>query len=135
MVYLIARREFITRVRSRFFIVGTVVFAALLAGYIILQALVIGRATTTVKLSLSGDTQILAQPLKAAAATGKVNVVIQQVADVDEGEAQVRSGKLDAAVSGDVTAPTVAVKDKIDPTLEATLTALVRQGALNRALT
>ncbi len=133
--YLIARREFITRVRSRFFIIGTIVFAALLAGYIVLQAVVISHATTTVKVGFTGDAQVLAQPLKAAAAAEAVNVEIHQVSDPQAGEAQVRSGKLDAAVSGDAAAPEVAVNDKIDPTVEATLDALVKQTALNRALT
>ena len=133
--YLIARREFVTRVRSRFFIFGTVVFAVLLAGYIVLQALVISRATTTVKVGFTGDAQALAQPLKSAAAPEKVNVEIRQVADAQEGDAQVQSGKLDAAVSGDAAAPVVAVKDSLNPTVEATLDALVKQVALNRALT
>ena len=135
IVYLIARREFITRVRSRFFIVGTILFAALLAGYIVLQALVISRATTTVKVGFSGDAQVLAQPLKTAAAAEKVNVEVHQVAGVQDGEAQVRSGKLDAAVSGDAAAPDVAVKDTLDATVQVTLNALVKQVALNRALT
>ena len=133
--YLIARREFITRVRSRFFLIGTVLFAALLAGYIVLQAVVIGRATTTVKVGFSGDAQVLAQPLKAAAAPEKVDVEIHLLSDAEDGQAQVSSGKLDAAVSGDAAAPAVAVKDQLNPTVEATLGALVKQVALNRALT
>ena len=135
ITYLIARREFITRIRSRFFIIGTIAFAALLAGYIVLQALVISRATTTVDVGFSGDTASLAQPLKAAAATDKVTVKIHDVASSQDGEAQVRSGDLDASVSGDAAAPDVAVKDQLDPTVQAILTALVKQVALNRALT
>ena len=134
LVYLIARREFITRVRSRVFVVGTVVFAALLAGYIVLQAVVISRATTSVDIGFSGDAQALAQPLKTAAATEKVNVKIHTVGGVDDGKAQVQSGKLDAAVSGDAAAPDVAVKDDLNPTIAATLNALAKQVALNRAL-
>ncbi len=134
LVYLIARREFLTRVRSRFFIVGTVLFAILLAGYIVLQAVVISRATTTVKIGFSGDAQALAQPLKTVAATEKVNVDVRAIASAQEGEAQVRAGTLDAAVSGDAAAPDVAVKDQLNPTVEATLGALVKEVALNRAL-
>ena len=133
-IYLIARREFITRVRSRVFIASTVLFALLLAGYIVLQALVISKATTTVKVGFSGDAQSLAQPLKTVAATEKVTVELNTITDAQDGEAQVRSGKLDAAVSGDAAAPDVAVKDQLDPTVQATLNALVKQVALNRAL-
>jgi ABC-2 type transport system permease protein len=134
MTYLIARREFLTRVRSRFFIFGTILFAALLAGYIVLQALVISHATTTIKVGFGGDAAVLAQPLKSAVAPEKVNVDIHEVADAEDGAAQVRAGKLDASVTGDAAAPDVAVNDKIDPTVEATLNALVKQVALNRAL-
>ena len=135
MIYLIARREFITRVRSRFFIIGTILFAALLAGYIVLQAEVISRATTTVKVGFSGDAAVLAQPLKAAAAQEKVTVDVHQVPDAAEGRSQVQSGKLDASVSGDAANPDVAVQDALNPTVGATLNALVKQVALNRALT
>ena len=132
--YLVARREFTTRIRSRFFIVGTIVFAGLLAGYIVLQALVISRVTTTVKVGFSGDAAVLAQPLKSAAEPDKVTVQIRQVASAKDGEAQVRAGDLDAVVSGDAAAPDVAVKDQLDPTVQAVLSALVKQVALNRAL-
>ena len=135
MIYLIARREFLSRVRSRFFLVGTILFAALLAGYIILQAEIISRATTTVKVGFSGDAAVLAQPLKTAVAQEQVNVEVHQIADAGEGQSQVQSGKLDAAVSGDAAAPEVAVKDDLNPTVGATLNALVKQVALNRALT
>ena len=135
MIFLIARREFTTRVRSRFFIIGTIVFAALLAGYIVVQAEVINRATTTVTVGFSGDAAVLAQPLKTAAAAEKVKVVIHQVADAQAGKAQVQSGDLDASVSGDAAAPDVAVKDDLNPTIGATLDALAKKVALNRAVT
>jgi ABC-2 type transport system permease protein len=132
--YLIARREFVTRVRSRFFIIGTALFMVLLAGYIVLQAEVIGKMTTTVKVGLAGDAQVLAQPLRSAANSEGVNVQIRDIADPSAGESQVRSGSLDALVSGDPAAPTVAVKDQLNPTFAATLNALAKQVALNRAL-
>lgn len=135
IIYLIARREFITRVRSRFFIAGTILFAALLAGYIVVQALVISRATTDVKVGFSGDAQVLAQPLKAALASEKVNLEISTVADASDGEAKVTAGKLDASVTGDAASPDVAVKDSLDPAVEATLTSVAKGIALTRALT
>jgi ABC-2 type transport system permease protein len=134
LVYVIARREFVTRARSRFFIGGTVLFALLLAGYIVLQATVISKATTTVKVGFSGDAQALAQPLKTVTATEQVNIQVHTVGAAADGEAQVRAGTLDAAVSGDAASPDVAVKDQLNPTVAATLNALVKQVALNRAL-
>ncbi len=131
--YLIARREFLTRVRSRFFLIGTLVLMLLLAGYIVLQALVISRAVTTVKVGFAGDSQALAQPLKASS-TDSLKIETNLVADVRKGEDQVRAGTLDALVSGDPAASDVAVKDQLNPTVAATLVGLVKQVALNRAL-
>ena len=132
---LIVRREFLTRVRSRFFVIGTLVFMALLAGYIVVQTLVFNQATTTVKVGFTGQAQVLSQPLTTAAAIDGVKIEAHNVADVQSGDDQVRSGKLDALVSGDATSPRVAVKDDLNTTVEVTLNALVKQVALNRALT
>jgi len=132
--YLIARREFLTRVRSRFFLIGTAVLMVLLAGYIVLQALVINRAATTVKVGFVGASQALAQPLKAASAADKVTVETHVVQDVPSGESQVRDGKLDVLVSGDLTALVVEVKEQLDPTMTATLTGIAQQAALTQAL-
>lgn len=134
MFYLVARREFVTRVRSRFFQGGTVVLVVLLAGYIVLQAEVISKAATTVKVGFVGAAQALAQPLKTAAASD-VTVETSVVSDVSTGEAQVRDGTIDALVSGPVDAPDVAVKDSLDPTVAATLDGLVKEAVLNQAVT
>ena len=132
--YLIARREFLTRVRGRFFLIGTAVLMVLLAGYIVLQALVINRATTTVKVGFVGGSQVIAPQLKAAAAADKLTVEVHNVPDVSTGESQVRDGKLDVLVSGDLTAPVVEVKEQLDPTVAAALTGLAQQEALTQAL-
>jgi len=134
-VLLVARREFLTRVRSRFFVIGTLAFMALLAGYIVLQALVFSRATTTVKVGFVGQAQVLAQPLTAAAGIEDVKVIRKDPADISTGEDQVRNGSLDALISGDPASPQVEVKDGLNPTLAAILNAIVKQVALNRALT
>jgi ABC-2 type transport system permease protein len=133
--YLIARREFLTRVRTRFFLIGTVVLMVLIGGYIVLQAAVINKTVTTVTVGFVGAAQVLAQPLKVAAAADRVKVEIHSVGAISDGEDQVRSGSLDALVTGDPTGPVVDVKDHLDPTVEATLTGLVQDAALNQALT
>lgn len=133
-VYLIARREFVTRVRSRFFLIGTVLLMLLVAGYVVVQDLVISRAVTTVKVGFAGDAQVLAAPL-AASSSGTLKIQTRSIGDVQAGENEVKSGSLDVLVSGDAAAPNVAVKEKIDPIVAATLASLVKQVALNRALT
>ena len=132
--FLIVRREFISRVRSRFFIVGTVIFMALLAGYIVLQALVLNKATTTVKVGFTSSAQALEQPLSTAASAEGVTIDASNVGDASSGEDDVRNGKLYALISGDPASPQVEVKDKLDPTVEATLDAIVRQIALTKSL-
>jgi ABC-2 type transport system permease protein len=134
IVYLVTRREFVTRARSRLYVIGTVLLMALLVGYIALQAVVFGRATTTVKAAFVGDAQALAEPLKSAAGSSSLKIEIQEVPDLSTGRDQVRDGTLDVLVSGDAGAPEVAVKDSLDPTVGATLEDLVRLAALNRAL-
>ena len=133
--YLVARREFTTRVRSRFFQIGTVVLVLLLAGYIVLQARVLSKASTTVNIGFVGATQEFAQPLKTVAGSSSLTIKTHDVADISTGQAEVRDGTLDALVSGQVTAPDVAVKDQLDPTVAATLNNLVKVLVLNQAVT
>jgi ABC-2 type transport system permease protein len=134
IVLLIVRREFLTRARSRLFIGGTVLLMGLMAGYIVVQDLFISKAVTTVTVGFAGDAQVLAQPLKAAASSLTFKVDTSTVSNAADGLQQVRAGKLDAMVSGDAAAPDVAVMNDLDPTVTATLDALVKQVALSRAL-
>ena len=46
-IFLIARREFLTRVRTRVFIIGTAVIVVGIAGYLALQILVINKSNGT----------------------------------------------------------------------------------------
>ena len=132
-VLLIVRREFLTRVRSRFFLIGTVLLMVLIAGYIVIQAEVINRNTTTVKVGFVGAAQVLAKPLAASSGGGET-IQTQLVDSVSSGADLVRSGDLDALVSGDPAAPEVEVKDQLDPTVATTLTALVQGIVFEQAL-
>ncbi|HEX2680383.1 MAG TPA: ABC transporter permease, partial [Candidatus Dormibacteraeota bacterium] len=133
--FLIARREFVTRVRTRFFQIGTLVLIVMMAAYIILQANVFNKASTTVKVGFVGLSQSLAQPLKTAAGSSTLKIVTSNVAEVATGESEVRDGTIDALVSGQPAAPDVAVKDKLDPVVEGTLDSLVKAVVLNQAIT
>ena len=133
-VFLIARREFLTRVRSRFFLIGTAVLVILVAGYIVIQAVFISRATSTVNVGFVGATQTLAQPMRAGVTGGSVSIQTHDVQSVSSGEEEVRSGALDALISGDPKAPTVEFKDQLDPTVATALDGLVKQAAFEQAL-
>jgi len=133
MVFLIARREFLTRVRSRVYLVATIVLMVLLAGFIVLQAEVLNKSSTTVTVGFVGASQALAKPL-AATSGGGVTIKTQLVQSVSSGEDQVRSGGLDALVSGDPSAPEVEYKDQLDSTVATNLTALVQDIVFRQAL-
>ena len=132
-VYLIARREFATRIRGKVFIIGTIVAVALLALYAVLQLAVIDRinTTTTFKVGFSGPATALAQPLEAAAPSLGFKVHVSDVATETEGRSEVRSGSIDALVEGAPGAPLVVVKTGIDPTLQGALVALAKQEVLS----
>src|SRR5476651_2104095 len=132
-VLLIVNREFLTRVRSRFFLIGTVLLMVLIAGYIVIQAEFISKSTTTVTVGFVGAAQVLAKPL-AASSGGGVTIKTQVVQSVGSGEDQVRSGDLDALVSGDPAAPEVEVKNQLDPTVATTLDGLVKGIVFEQAL-
>ena len=133
LTFIVARREFLTRARSRFFLIGTVLLAVLLAGFIVLQTVLAGRPTT-VNAGFEGGAQALATPLAKAASSSKLTVDTTMVGDLSAAKAEVLSGKLDLLVSGDPAAPDVYVKDSIDPVLAASLQELVKEVALNRAV-
>jgi ABC-2 type transport system permease protein len=132
-VLLIARREFLTRIRSRFYLIGTVVLMVLLVGYIVLQAEVINKSTSTVNVGFVGASQVLAKPL-AASSGGGVTIQTQLVQSVGSGEDRVRSGDLNALVSGDPSAPKVEYKDQLDATVAANLNTLVQEIVFRQAL-
>jgi ABC-2 type transport system permease protein len=131
--YLIARREFLTRVRSRVYLIVTAVLVVALAGFIVLLALVNNRSTTTVQVGFVGASQTLAKPL-AASSGGGVTIQTQTVPSLRSGEDQVRAGSLDVLVSGDPTAPLVEYKVQLDPTVATALTSLVQDMVFRQAL-
>jgi ABC-2 type transport system permease protein len=133
IVLLIVRREFLSRVRSRFFLIGTVVLVVLVAGFIVLQAKVLNGTTTNVTIGFVGASTALAQQL-AASSGGGVTIQTQTVQSVSSGEDQVRSGSLDALISGDPAAPKVEYKSQLDPTVSTTLTSLVQGVVFEQAL-
>ncbi|AHH94002.1 ABC transporter permease [Kutzneria albida] len=131
-VGLVARREFTTRVRSKAFVLSTLLIIGLLAGYVLLFSF-IGKSSA-IKVGLAGQSTGISAPLTAI--TGKLGKEVQTstVNDQNDGEQQVRSGKLDVLVSGALDAPKVTVKSSLDPALQQALTELVRQQAIQGAL-
>jgi len=128
-VYLVARREFVIRLRSRVYRIGTALMVLLLIGYVVLQTRALNNRTSVTTVGFTSSAQILAQPLKGAA-RGLGQITIQHIASQAVGERLVRSGHLDVLVSGSPLSPKVLAKSQLNTALQASLTGLVKQESL-----
>ena len=125
-----ATREIVTRVRSRAFRISTVI---LLVG--IIATVIIGKAASGSK-SVSHVGFLPAQrpveaPLRSVAAALRLNVTTATVADLSDGENQLRSGKISALVTGSALGIQVEVKREINDSLRNAFTVLARSAALD----
>lgn len=135
-VYLVGRRELLTRIRGKVFVVGTIVTVALLGLYAVLQLTVFDNisSTSTYRLAFTAQTQALRAPVAAAGSSLGFKVRATEVSDVAAAEARVKDGTLDALVTGSPTHPQVVVRSQIDSVLRGALDSVVRQEALNAEL-
>lgn len=132
-VLLVARREFLGKVRTRSFLIGTVVIVAVLAGYVLLQTVLFDSSNRST-VGLSGQSTALAEPLRQTASSFGREVVTVDVTDPAAAEAQVRSGDLDALVTGAPDALRVLVKENLNSAVQNSLDTIVRQQVLNAQL-
>jgi ABC-2 type transport system permease protein len=132
-VLLVARREFLGKVRTRSFLIGTVVIVAVLAGYVLLQTVLFDSSNRST-VGLSGQSTVLAEPLRQTASSFGREVKTVDVTDPVAAEEQVRSGDLDALVTGAPDALRVVVKENLNGAVQNSLDALVRQQVLNAQL-
>ncbi|MEO6084355.1 MAG: ABC transporter permease [Umezawaea sp.] len=132
-VLLVARREFLGKVRTRSFLIGTVVIVAVLAGYVLLQTVLFDSSNRST-VGLSGQSTVLAEPLRQTASSFGREVVTVDVTDTAAAEEQVRSGDLDALVTGAPDALRVLVKENLNSAVQNSLNTLVRQQVLNAQL-
>lgn len=132
-VWLVARREYASRMRSRPVLVGTAVVALLLIVFMLLQAYVFS-GSRTLRIGLSGQAISLQQALPQAMASLGVAVTVAPLDTVDEGVTLVRGGQLDVLVYGAGSALHVTVDNQLDPRLRATLNSQVRQQILDAQL-
>ena len=77
-VSLVARREFVTKVRTRSFLIGTAVIIAVLAGYVVLQSVLFDDQQRSV-VGLSGQATQLADPLREKAKAFGIEVQTRDV--------------------------------------------------------
>jgi len=132
-VRLVAGRELTTRMRSRAYVVTTLVMlVAVVVGGVVLH---LAQGSSSAKVvGLTPQTASLTQPLEAAAKAADDDVEVKQVPDDAAAKAGVEDGSLDAALTGDTTSFTVVVKKDLDSTSAAVLTSLRQQTALANAI-
>ncbi|GAA4836629.1 ABC transporter permease [Luteimicrobium xylanilyticum] len=132
-VRLVAGRELTTRMRSRAYVVTTLVMlVAVVVGGVVLH---LAQGSSSAKVvGLTPQTTSLTQPLEAAAKAADDDVEVKPVPDDAAAKAGVEDGSLDAALTGDPTSFTVVVKKDLDSTSAAVLTSLRQQTALANAI-
>jgi ABC-2 type transport system permease protein len=136
LIRVIAAREFMARIRTRVFAIATVLTVVAIGGYILLQAYVFNKSTTTsLDVGFVGAAQSIAAPVRAEAAASGETITVHPYASVVAGKADVQSGTLEALVSGSGAGTTVSVQSAVDPTLETALNDQARQQVLTEYLT
>ena len=121
-VLLVARREIVTRVRERSFLIATLVTIGILAAIVVLpSALGLDDKTATVTVSSPAGERVVAAAQPGARALG-LKLTVERV-DAATARARVLDGDTDAALVGD--APQVLVRSDLGDDLGAVL----RQGA------
>lgn len=128
-VSLVAKREFVTKVRTRSFLIGTAVIIAVLAGYVVLQSVLFDDQQRSV-VGLSGQATQLADPLREKARSFGIDVETRDVTTTGDAEEQVRDGKLDALVTGAPPSLKMIVKGSGNDVLTTALNDVLRQQVL-----
>jgi len=132
-VALIARREFLGRVRSRAFVVGTVVLLVILIGYALFTSFLASSSDAST-VAIAPESAAIVPALETAARTGGRVLDVESVPDAAAGAARARAGEVDAAISGAPAAPRVDVQDDLGQNLRSVITAASAQVAQDQAL-
>ncbi|MFJ5989573.1 ABC transporter permease [Lentzea sp. NPDC092896] len=128
-VSLVAKREFVTKVRTRSFLIGTAVIIAVLAGYVVLQSVLFDDQQRSV-VGLSGQATQLSDPLREKARAFGIDLETRDVTTAGNPEQEVRDGGLDALVTGAPPELKMIVKGSGDEILTTALNDVLRQQVL-----
>jgi ABC-2 type transport system permease protein len=144
-ILLIVHRELLARLRSRMYLISTVLLVVAVVGFAVVMQAVGGR-TSSADVGLVGPASSAQQQVAAAGRTVGLELRLVPVDDASEGDALLRQGRLDALVvavgerapSSD-TSPAggtvqVVVKKHLDSQLQAALTVLAQQVAADQAI-
>ncbi|HXV93415.1 MAG TPA: ABC transporter permease [Pseudonocardia sp.] len=132
-VLLVARREFLSQVRSRSFVIGLVVTLVLFAGGFFLIQYISNQASSST-LGVTAQASSLVPAVEQIAATQDLELTVREVDDAT-GRELVGSDELDALLAA---APDggyeLVGRDAVGSELQAVVTAAAQQQALGEAL-
>lgn len=131
-VWLVARRELRTRLRSKAFLITTALMLVMIGGYFTLSTL-LSANTSSSTVGFTAENVALAPALTAAGDAVGQHVHVR-VVEAATGEKQVREGSLDALVTGPQADFQVVVKRSLTGGLANAFHVLSRQVALDKAL-
>jgi ABC-2 type transport system permease protein len=132
-ILLVARREFVTQVRSRSFVLG-IVFTLVIFGAVVAVAAFVSAQTENRTLGITAEGAALQPSLEQLAAQQDLSLRIVEV-DAGAGRAQVESDELDALLTGSgATGYELVYRDAVDSTLTPVVATAVQQQALSSAL-
>jgi ABC-2 type transport system permease protein len=131
-VLLVARREFVTQVRSRSFVIGLVITLVLFGGLFLLGAWISGQSSSHT-LGVTAGAAGLEPGLQQAAQSQGAQLTVHEVDDAT-GRAQVESGDLDAVLTGAPGAYQLIGLDSVGDNLRSIVDAAVQQQTLTAAL-
>jgi ABC-2 type transport system permease protein len=130
-IRLIAGREVSVRLKSKAFRIVTIIMVIVVVALCVVLKLLSGGTGGDTVGYVPAQTAAATQ-LPAVATTIGQTVHVQAVPDQATGEAQVRSGDLDALLTGTAEHLTVVVKKNIDGNLDTAVNALAQQLALDQ---
>jgi ABC-2 type transport system permease protein len=132
-VRLIARREIVTRLRSKVFRIATIVSVVILIA-IALISKVAGHGSGHLDVGVTPGAAPLADVVSSTARSVNMDVRIHSTADAT-GRQQVRDGKLDALLTSTGAPVQVIVKSKLDGGLQSVLQLVAQRAALDQQVT
>jgi ABC-2 type transport system permease protein len=136
IIGLVAKREITTRARTKSFLISNAIVLVVILGGIIGVSVFSGRADSGPKVGLVGSAASMSGALSATAKAGNLPVDVSTVADEATARAKVASGDLDVAlVPRGTDSYTAIVEAKVAPELRSVIDSVVRQQAINAALT
>lgn len=134
-IRLIARREIVTRIKTKSFLLSTFgIMAVIIIGLILLSAFT-GGGDDPKRVGVVGGGDGLGQAIEAVGAASGQSVTVSSVADAAQAKAKVDAESLDAAlVPGTAGHYTIYSKSALDPTLDGILRSAVTQQRLGTYL-